>query len=447
VRRSLKANKFRELASTIAILASMVAIPDAHATQNGPSELSAAEMFALAEEARSAGRFEDATAIYDALTRDAIEDVRIEALFRKGMMLADARQYADAAVAFRAVLDEKPDAVRARLELARMFAAMGDERSARQAVRQAQASGLPDSVAATVEQFALALRSAQSVGGSIEVALAPDGNINRATQSRTLDTVIAPLTLSDDARARSGIGLKLGGQGFVRINVSDRLALLPRISGDGTFYREQTFNDVSGSALLGLEWRDQKNRLTSSIGQTWRRYGGMPYARTGAISLDWIRSMGLRAQLLVHGGGSRVNYLRNELQDGSLYDLAISVERAISKRSGIGATVSGYRQTARDPGYSTVSGGASLMAWQDMGKTTLVASAAAYRLLGDERLFLFADLRREWLLKASVGATFRQFKIAGFAPKARLVMERNYSTVGLYDYRRVSVEFGVARAF
>jgi thioredoxin-like negative regulator of GroEL len=431
----------------MAIIPWTAAIPDAHAVQNSSSDLSAADMFALADEARAAGLLADAAAIYDALTRDAIEDVRVEAMFRKGMMLADARQFADAAVAFRAVLAEKPDAVLARLELARMFAAMGDERSARQAIRQAQASGLPDAVAATVEQFALALRSSRRVGGSVEVGLAPDSNINRATQSRTLDTVIAPLTLSDDARARSGLGLKLAGQGFVRINLSDRLALLPRIAGDGTFYREQIFNDVSGSALLGLEWRNGKDRVSSSIGQTWRRYGDVPYAHTSAISLDWIRPLGPRAQLLVHGGASRANYLRNDLQDGGLYDLAISVEKALSTRSGLGATISGYRQTARDPGYSTVSGGVSAMAWQDIGKTTLIASTAAYRLLGDERLFLFADRRREWLLKASVGATFRHFKIAGFAPKARLVMERNYSTVGLYDYRRVSVELGIARAF
>lgn len=446
MRATLGDSGIRELVLSVAILTWIAAIPDAHAVQNNP-EISAADMFALADEARAAGLIDDAAAIYDALTRDAIEDVRIEAMFRKGMMLADARQYADAAVAFRAVLDEKPDAVLARLELARMFAAMGDEGSARRAIRQAQASGLPDDVAATVEQFALALRSSRRVGGSVEVGFTPDSNINRATQSRTLDTVIAPLTLSDDARERSGLGLKLAGQGFIRIDLSDRLALLPRIAGEGTFYREQTFNDMSGSALLGLEWRNGKDRLSSSLGQTWRRYGGMPYARTGTISLDWIRSLDPRTQLLVHSGASRASYLRNDLQDGSLYDLAISVERALNKRTGLGATISGYRQTARDPGYSTVSGGVSLLAWQDIGETTLIASTAVSRLVGDERLFLFADRRQEWLLKASIGATFRQITIAGFAPKTRLVMERNYSTVELYDYRRVSVEFGVTRAF
>jgi len=429
------------------MLAGIAVMPAARATQNSSAELSAADMFALADKARAVGHPEDAGAIYDALTQDANADVRAEARFRKGMMLADARQYADAAVAFRAVLDEKPDAVGARLELARMLAAVGDERSARRAIRQAQASGLPEDVAATVEQFAQALRSPRRFGGAFEVALAPDSNINRATQARTLDTVIAPLTLSDDARAQSGLGLKLAGQGFVRIDLSDQLALLPRIAGDGTFYREQIFNDASGSALLGLEWRNGKDRLSPSIGQTWRWYGGVPYARTSAISLDWLHGLGPRAQLLGHGGASRANYLRNDLQDGALYDLALSIERAMSTRSGLGVTISGYRQTARDPGYSTVSGGVSLVAWQDIGKTTLVASTAAYRLVGDERLFLFADRRREWLLKASVGATFRQITIAGFAPKARLLMERNYSTVGLYDYRRVSVEFGVARAF
>ncbi len=163
--------------------------------------LSVVEMFSLADRARAANRIDDAIGFYDALMHDPNPDIRAEARFRKGMMLANARRYREAAVAFRSVLDEKPDAARARLELARMLAAIGDERAARRELRQVQASGLPSDVAATVGQFDQILRSRKRVGGSFEVALAPDSNINRATQARLLDTIIAPVTLSDDARA------------------------------------------------------------------------------------------------------------------------------------------------------------------------------------------------------------------------------------------------------
>lgn len=423
--------------------------PMAAPAQDAPrlDHLSAPDLFALADRAQAAGRKDDALAFYDALAHDPNGDIRAEARFRKAMLLAAMQRYTEAATAFRALLDEKPDAVRARLELARVLAAMGDEAGARRALRQAQASGLPEDVAITVDQFARALRVNRPLGGSVELAVAPDSNINRATQARTLDTVIAPLTLSDDARARSGLGVRVGGQGFARIPLSDRVSLLPRLAGVGVFYRSGQFNDVSGSALLGLEWRSGRDRISPSIGQTWRWYGGEAYARTGAAALDWLHPLGLRGQLLVHGGASRARYDRNDLQDGGLYDASIGLERAVSARTGFGMTLSGYRQTARDPGYATVSGGVTAVTWRDLGKLTLVTSASINRLEGDTRLFLFPDRRREWLVRGSAALTVRQLTWAGSAPNVRLIAERNVSTVGLYDYRRVAMELGIVRAF
>lgn len=409
--------------------------------------LSAAQLFALADQAKSDRREGDALALYAALARNPDADVRAEARFRRGMLLAGMKRYADAAVSFRALLDEKPTAARVRLELARVLALMGDEVAARRAVRQAQAIGLPGDVAATVDQFARALRSARPFGGSVLVALAPDSNINRATQARTLDTVIAPLTLSRDARAQSGIGLNLSGQGYARLPITDTLSVLPRASGMGSFYRDGGFNDVSASALIGLEWRHGRDRWSPSIGFTQRWYGGTPYARTRSVTLDWLHPLGRQAQLVVHGGAATSDYVRNTLQDGGLFDVAASYERALSARSGIGMTVSGYRQTARDPGYATISGGVTISSWRDVGRTTVFVDIGASRLEGDARLFLFPDRRREWLAHSSMSATLRRFSVKGFAPTLRLTLEQNRSTVGLYRYRRAAGDVGIVRAF
>ena len=411
------------------------------------SGLSAAQLFELADQAKSDGRYEDALALYAALARDPDPDVRAEARFRRGMLLAQSKRYADAAVAFRALLDEKPDAARVRLELARVLALMGDEAGARRAVRQAQAIGLPEDVAATVDQFARALRSSRPFGGSVQVALAPDSNINRATQARTLDTVIAPLTLSRDARARSGLGARLFGQTYARLPITRTLSVLPRASALGSLYREGAFNDVSASALVGLEWRRGRDRWSPSVGFTQRWYGGDAYARTRSVTLDWLHPFGRQAQMVVHGGAAKSDYLRNDLQDGGLFDAAVGYERAASARSGFGLTLSGYRQTARDPGYATVSAGLALSAWQDVGRTTFLVNTGASRLEGDKRLFLLPERRREWLINSSISATLRQLAWHGFAPTLKLTVERNTSSVGLYRYRRIAGDIGLTRAF
>ncbi|HEX4694428.1 surface lipoprotein assembly modifier [Sphingomonas sp.] len=409
--------------------------------------LSATDLFALAERDVAADHPADALAIYTALARDPDLEVRSEARFREGMLLGALKRYAEAATVFRAFLDEKPGTPRVELELARVLIAMGDEAAARRALRQAQASGLPSDVAVVVDQFAAALRSTQRLGGSLEIALAPDSNVNRATSARTLDTVIAPLTLSRDARQQSGVGIKLSGQGYARLNLTQNLALLPRLSGAASLYRSPAFRDVSASALLGLEWRVGHDRLTPAAGPTWRWYGSQFYARTDTIALDWLHPLGRRSQLTVSGSAAHASYRLNPLQSGGLFDVSAGIEHAIDAKSGIGGGVGATRQAARDPGYSTIAGYANAFGWRDFGRVTIFGSASVRRTEGDARLAIFTDRRRETLYQMATGATIRSLTFHGFAPVVRLTYERNVSSVGLYDYHRLAADLGVTRAF
>src|SRR5690606_32036820 len=137
---------------------------------------------------------------------------------------------------------------------------------------------------------------------------------------RTLDTVIAPLTLSDDARAQSGVGVQSSGQLFLRLPVADGLSLVPRSSARGQFYRHPEFNDTSASALIGLEWSIGRDHLSPAVGRTWRWYGGSLYAETNTVTLNWLHPIGQRAQLTVAGSAAHASYKRNPLQSGGLFD-------------------------------------------------------------------------------------------------------------------------------
>jgi tetratricopeptide (TPR) repeat protein len=436
------------LAAALAAALASPAEPPAPANGSGVRQgLGPADLFAAAEAARAEQRNADALVLLDALTRDFDAEVRAEARFRKALLLEALGREEEAAATLRALLDEKPGATRVRLELARILARKGDEAGARRAIRQAQAAGLPEDVAAVVDQFSAALRSPRPFGATLQLGFAPDSNVNRATSARTLDTIIAPLTLSREARARPGLGLRGSGQAFARIPLGNRLALLPRVSSLASVYREGEFNDVSGSALIGLEWRVGRDRLTPSAGRTWRWYGGKLYARTDTVALDWVHPLGRRTQLVVSGSAARANYRVNALQTGGLFDLSASLEHAISPRTGVGAVLGAVRHAARDPGYATSAGYATLSGWRDIGRTTVFASTSVRRTEGDARLFLFPERRREWLYQASGGATFRTLTVHGFAPLVRLTYERNDSTVGLYDYRRLAADIGIARAF
>jgi len=432
--------------SIAGLLAAAVPAPSPEA---GPTQtiVSAQQLLTFGSQAELAGDSEAAIAAYKALEHDPNVDVRNEARFRHGKLCASQKRLTDAAILFRAILDEKPDAQRVRLELAATLARMGDGTGARRALRQAQAGGLPADVARMVDQYAAALRAFKPFGASFELAMAPSNNINRATRSTTLDTVLAPFELSDDARAQSGIGIKAGGQAYARIPVAPAMQILTRLAAQGSFYRDDSFNDLTGTGQIGLEALVGKSRFRPLVGRSYRRYGGRPYATTDSLTVNWTRSAGKRAQLEVEAAAGQADYRLNDLQDGAIYNASLGYERAISQRAGGSISILAQRQSARDPGYATTSAGIDLLAWCETGKTSLFVSAGLSRLEADKRLLLFPKRRTEWLARAGAGATFRQIKVAGFSPLVRLSYERNHSTVELYDYSRFGAELGIARAF
>jgi len=415
--------------------------------QVSKQSLSPAELFDFAAHAQSEGSFETAETAYRALASNPDLELRTEARFRLALMFAGQNRNTDAAVLLRQILDEKPDAARVRLELARILALMGDMSGAARELRQAQASGLPPEVARLVSIYTNALRSRKPYGASIEIALAPDSNINRATQSTTLDTIIAQFDLSEDAQAQSGIGLSLKGQAYFRTGIDKRSNLLVRISGDGDLYKKSQFNDISLGIQAGPEMRSGKDRISPSVGYSYRWYGNDPYADTVNVAVNVQHPMGNKAQATFNGSIGHSNNRRNDLQDGEIYAASLSYERAISAKTGAGLSVNAVRQDLLDPGYATSSGSVNIFAYRELGQTTVVGSLGYSHLEADKRLFLFPRRRIDDRYNVSLSSTFRQFTFKGFAPLLRLSYERNKSTVGIYDFDRVATEIGITRAF
>lgn len=144
---------------------------------------------------------------------------------------------------------------------------------------------------------------------------------------------------------------------------------------------------------------------------------------------------------------SHIDNRRNDLQDAETYSLSASLDRAFSARFGGGGQFFATREDARDPGYATTSGGLSLYAFREVGKTTAVATIGYSHLEADQRLFLYPLRRADDRFSVSISGTFRWLRIGPFAPLARLRWERNRSTVELYDYKRIAGEVGITSAF
>jgi hypothetical protein len=69
------------------------------------------------------------------------------------------------------------------------------------------------------------------------------------------------------------------------------------------------------------------------------------------------------------------------------------------------------------------------------------------RQVGNGQLAPFGKKRRDWLLQGSLSIYKRDWNVGGFAPSVSLTITRNFSTLPLYQERRVRGEVRLTRAF
>ncbi len=409
--------------------------------------LTPAEMFTVAEAAQHKGDFGTAETIYRALATNRALEIRNEARFRLARMFESQQRLTDSAVLLRAILDEQPDAQRVRLELADVLAAMGNEAAARRELHAVREGELPPEVAQQVDRFSAALRARKPMGATLDIAVVSDSNVNRATRSDTLGTVIGDFTLDKDARAQSGEGIALQGQGYGRISLSRDANLLGSISASANLYGKSRFNDVSLGGSFGPELTLGNFELHPSIGASRRWYGSAPFTDVASLQLDTAHPLGSTAQVRGAIAASHIWNHLNSLESGNSYSGAIAIEAALSMSTGAGITLTGIRQALSDPGYSDTSGQVSLFGWHEAGRVTISSSLTYGRLVADQRLLLYPDKRDDTLYRATIAATAREVQFRGFAPTVSFTWERNRSPIEIYDFVRTVFNMGVTRAF
>ena len=407
----------------------------------------AAQLFELAAQMQKRGNTKRAISILSALESDPNPDIRREARYRQALVLEATGRNRDAAVLLRQVLDEKPDAAATRLKLAAILQRMGDEQGALRQLRSLRTIDLPPTVARFVDRLSASLQAGKPLGFQLELALAPDSNINRATRSDTLGTVFGDFVLDEEAKARSGIGTNIRAMGQARTHLGRKLGIVARSSVEARLYRDKEFNDISFDLSAGPEWQLGGNRLTAEVGLTKQWYGMKSFQRGLRVAGSVTRSIGAVAQARLDVGYRVADNQFNALQDGHGVSARLRFERALSPVTLVSASVGGDRFKAEDDAYSTSYFTGGLTVYREVGRMTLSAGVEVGRLKADERLQLLPEARSDRLLRLQLGSVFRKFTVGGFAPLARLVIERNNSTVEYYDYTRRRAEFGIVRAF
>lgn len=414
--------------------------------QQNCAQATAAQLFAAADKLAAAGDLAGAANLLEALTHDPHAELRAEARFRLAAVREKMEDLPGAAQSLRELLAEQPSAGRARLELARILAELGDAKAARAELAAAQAWGLPERVQQNVRRFASTLTANKRRGLTVEGTAGPDSNINRSTASQFIDTIIAPFELDADARRRPGFGYSLSAQGYSRDDLGG-IDLLTRGGLRADLSNVSRFNDVQLSLDSGPQIILGKARLRPAALYERRWYGGDAYSSGVGGSLNVTAPLGSRMQLELNGSRTYQKVKLNRGQSGWRNALSADLYRALASGTTGRLTLRYGRLDARiEPESLRQISGGILIAQQIPG-AILFGEADYTRTRGVAPLFLFGRTRsdRRWDLIA--GATLTKLKLGGFSPLFRVTHTESIANIALYDYRRTRLDAGLSRSF
>ena len=358
----------------------------------------------------------------------------------------------EAIASLHAILIDRPDLVRVRLELARAFFLKGEDSLSRDHFERVMASNPPSPVAANVQRFLGVIRVRRRWSMYLGATLLPDSNIGGSSDAEIIYINDLPFRRDADELTTSGVGVSIWTGGEYQYPLGDRLRL--RVGGNvarqeytGRKY-DQTF--LSGHA--GPRWLVDKDTDISLLGSVRRRWvGTVPFYDDLGARVEAGRKLTRRVTVTGRASWHRRDHRTRDFLDGPVLDLSLIGAWVILPILRADAAV-GY---ARERPESEVWRNATR--WMRVGASVAlprgftVGGSGELRWTGYEGNW-FPFTRdgtprddRTRILRLSVHN--RAFTVYGFSPQLAVINEVRDTNAQLYDYKRTRGELQFVRQF
>ena len=425
------------------------------------SHLSADPVIKSARALVSSGLFDAALEVLRSLPRDHPDQTDIRfligfaAIEASRLRVAEAERVAlldEAVAALRAILIDRPDLVRVRLELARAFFLKGDDGLARDHFERVLAGRPHPGVAATIHRYLAEMRARRRWTAYAGLSIAPDSNLGAASESETIYIYDLPFRRHGDVGATSGVGAILWGGGEYQYPLGDRLGLRAGADVAQREYAGADFDQTFVSLHAGPRWlvdADTEGSLLMSASRRWT--AGRPQSHDLGGRLELAHRFAPRLTARGYASWHRRTYRESKYLDGPLLALSASTMWVASPTVRADATVGYGRERPGSVPWRNATrwaragvsvalplgftlGGSGEMRW-----TRYLGSWFPYTPGGVSRKDRIRTLR--------VSLLNRAVTVFGFSPQIVLVNEARVSNAQLYDYRRNRAELRFQRQF
>ena len=392
-------------------------------------------------------RWRDARAILEPL-KPKNEAEEIERLFLLGLAEFRLGQFRSAAQRFEAILARRPDLTRVRLELARVYHALGRDEKARFHFRASLADRLPSSVKDAVDAYLNSIDARRRWSASFSMSVLPESNPAKRTDAREVRIGGVPFRLNDDARAASGTGLFLNAGGQYAPVIGEDWRGVLALSTAGKIYRNDDWNDISIQGDLGIARLFDRGEAAGGIRLTRRWLGGENYS-TGIG--PWARGrMRLSPSVRVDAflGAERRRHPDRSGMDGWILSLRSGLAYGFSARTSLRMEFDLERNGARDNRHaSRLAGLAFALSHAFEGGLSVSPRLSLSLRRHDGADPLFQKKRVDRIARVSVTVLHRALQYRGFAPYIGYAFETNRSSIPTNTYTNHGAVFGISKTF
>lgn len=372
--------------------------------------------------------------------------------FLKGTLAAAKRDYDQAILYFRRLLDRDSSLNRVRLDLARVYFEKGDDAAAEFHFRAALAQGVPAEVQPKIFSYLDQIRRRKKLDIAVSITLAPDTNINAATTAQSVNLFGLPFELDPAARRKSGTGLALGVAATRQWDVADDVKFKAGASYYGMEYADSDFSDRTVNALAGYRVIAKQGTEYSILAIGSRRwYGDKPLDYAYGARTEGQTELSPRVLL---GGNLSVQHFeyRSPAFDGytgPVYagstSLAYVLDAVSLLRGNLGAAYE--RADMRALRNTQLFAGAGYYREGLPQAFALHADIQLTRIKYRAALPAFGVVRHDTEVNYRLGVSNKRIDIAGFTPVISWVHTDRYSNIGLYRFHRDRGEIGIVRNF
>lgn len=397
----------------------------------------------IAAELLQKGELGEADAILQRLVTANPDKVdRTQVHFLLGMIAAAEKDYPAAEKVLRRILDQRPDLIRVRLELARVLFEQKKDIAAAYHFRYVLGNGLPDATIKQVRKYLNAIEARKNYKISLSASLMPNSNVNAGPKDDTVTVFGLPFQLDEEAQKRSGVGLSTSLNVAAFPKLSKNLRLEARAGARVVDYANADFDDAFFSVELGPRIKTKK--MTSSVLATTSRryYAGQGYSTSYGGRLVVTTPLSRRVRFSLRGSHADVQYDTTPDRDGPVYSAGVALTRIIDKRTlgGLGVQVTREQTDANQLKNTQYTMNAYLSRELPMGITGQIRPEFYFRNFEDSG-------REDETYGLTLQITKRDWQYYGFAPVFSYSYLKNISNNAFFSYDRHSADVGLTRSF